>query len=1042
MAWASEADLETFAMAELAALGMETCHGSALSPDAPGAPRPSWRDAILHPRLTAALARLNPDLPAGALRDAATKVMYSEYSADPIAENRRLHDLLVRGVQVSHVRDGEEAGAVARLVDWDDLGNDWLAANQVEIVGHATRIPDIVIYLNGLPLVVVELKGTQGKGLPEAFNQIQTYKADLPELFRTNLLSVISDGITARYGSVSADFDRFMRWRTVDGETLVAEDSALALETVIKGLMAPKTLLQMLRRFVVFEDEGKGPVKKIAGYHQFHAVRKGVLSVLAAQAGDGRGGVIWHTQGSGKSLLMAFLGGALMHEAALENPTLVVLTDRNDLDEQLFATFARCASLFGETPQQASSVAEVKELLTRNVGGVIFTTIQKFRPESGEDDYPELTDRSNVIVFVDEAHRSQYGFEAKMDPTTGAMRYGFAHHMRRALPNATFVGFTGTPVELVNANTYSVFGHQIDVYDIAQAVQDGATVPIYYEARVAKVEIAEEMDGLIDEAFEDLTEGIDDDVREATAKRWGKVEALVGADKRLDAVVTDILDHFGKRQAAIDGKGMIVCMSRRIAVAVYDRIVAARPDWHDEGDDGGVIKLVMTGAATDPVEFRPHVRSKSRQETLRKRYRKADDPLKLVIVCDMWLTGFDAPVMHTLYIDKPMKGHGLMQAIARVNRVFRDKPAGLVVDYIGLAADLKAALAHYSASDRSKTGVDTHQAALALLTAIDVLRGMFAGVGYQAALAGSPADRLRILPVAIERALTLEVRADDGDDAAEGARTASRKRFLDAAAALAKAFKLAAGTPEATDAKDEVGFFLAVQAAVQKLDGAGPSARSTAAADFAVGQLVNQAVASTEVVDILGACGMDRPDISVLSDEFLAEIQGVEHKNLAVEALRKLLNGEISARTRTNVVKHQEFSQRLLDAIARYHNRSVDALQVIQELIALAKSLRDQPDDGLTPEEAAFYDALAKNESAVELMGNEELLVIAAELVKTVREKSSVDWWRRENVRSAMRVAVKRILKKHGFPPDLQADAIKLVIQQAEAMAVEVMRAA
>jgi type I restriction enzyme R subunit len=1044
MAFLTEADLEAFAMEELAALGITTCHGATLGPDAPGKPRPSWRDAILRPRLEASLKRLNPDLPPGALRDAAAKVMDAEFSADPIAENRRLHDLLVRGVQVSHAVEGEEAGAVARVVDWEDEDNDWLAANQLEIVGRSTRIPDIVLYLNGLPLVVVELKGTEGKGLPEAFNQIQTYKADLPELFRTNLLSVISDGITARYGSVSADFDRFMRWRTVDGETLVPEDSALALETLIKGLMAPKVLLEMLRRFAVFEDEGKGPIKKIAGYHQFHAVRKGVASVLTARAGDGRGGVIWHTQGSGKSLLMAFLGGALMHEPTLENPTLVVLTDRNDLDEQLFGTFARCTALFGETPQQAGSVAEVKELLTRKVGGVIFTTIQKFRPEKGEDDFPKLTDRSNVVVFVDEAHRSQYGFEAKMDLKTGEIRYGFAHHMRRALPNATFVGFTGTPVELVNANTYSVFGHQIDVYDIAQAVQDGATVPIYYEARVAKVEIAEEMDGLIDEAFEDLTEGVDEDVREATAKRWGKVEALVGADKRLDAVVTDIVEHFENRQEAMDGKAMIVCMSRRIAVAVYDRIIAARPDWHDPADDAGAVKVVMTGAAMDPPEFQPHIRSKIRQEGLRKRYRKPEDPLKLVIVCDMWLTGFDAPVMHTLYIDKPMKGHGLMQAIARVNRVFRDKPAGLVVDYIGLAADLKAALAHYSASDRSSTGVDTRQAAIALMTALDVLRAMFAGIDYQAALAGAPADRLRVLPTALERALTLEASSggDEGDAAIAEARTASRKRFLDATAALAKAFKLAAGTPEAADVKQEVSFFLAIQAALQKLDGSSSAARSTAAADFAVGQLVNQAVASTEVVDILGACGMDRPDISVLSDEFLAEIQGVEQKNLAVEALRKLLNGEIAARTRTNVVKHQQFSERLSDAIARYHNRSVDALQVIQELIALAKSLRDQPNDGLTPEEAAFYDALSKNESAVELLGNEELLVIAAELVKTVREKSSVDWWRRENVRSAMRIAVKRILKKHGFPPDLQADAIKLVIQQAEAMAGEIKRTA
>jgi type I restriction enzyme R subunit len=746
-------------------------------------------------------------------------------------------------------------------------------------------------------------------------------------------------------------------------------------------------------------------------------------------------------QGSGKSLLMAYLGGALMHEPALENPTLVVLTDRNDLDQQLFATFARCAALFGEDPVQAEDIDDLRSKLAgRKVGGVVFTTIQKFRPKAGETEFPELTDRSNVIVFVDEAHRSQYGFEARMDPATGEMRYGFAHHLRRALPNVSFVGFTGTPVELVNANTYGVFGDRIDVYDIAQAVHDGATVPIYYEARVAKIEIAPELEGVLDPEFDDATAGIGEDARAAVARRWARVEALVGADKRLDTVVADILEHFDRRQEAIDGKAMIVCMSRQIAARVYQLIVAARPGWHSDQDDAGAVKVVITGNATDAQELQPHIRSKARQEALRNRYRRPGDPLKLVIVCDMWLTGFDAPVMHTLYVDKPMKGHGLMQAIARVNRVFRDKPAGLVVDYIGLAADLKAALAHYSASDRTQTGVDTAEAVRALLSALDVLRAMYHGIDYPAALAGKPADRLKVLPKAIERALALDP-PKPGDDP-EAAKTGSRKRFLDAAAALAKAFKLAAGTPEVDVAKDEVGFFLAVQTAVVKLDAAGFSGRAATAADFAIGQLVNQAVASTEIIDVLAACGLDRPDIAVLSDEFLTELQQMEQKNLAVEALKKLLNGEIGARTRTNVVKHEEFSERLRDAIARYHNRSVDALQVIQELIALAKTLRDQPDDGLTPEEAAFYDALSKNESAVEVMGNAQLQVIAAELVKTIRERSSVDWWRRDNVRAAMRRDVRRLLRKYGFPPDLQDDAVRLVIQQAEALAQGMSRAA
>ena len=1039
MAWASEADLEDVALAHLAKLGFAYLPGAALSPEAKAPLRKSFRDVILADRLKAAIARLNPDLPARAIEEVAQRLIDSEFSADPIAENRRVHELLVAGVPVEFQRRAETVSARARLVDWENRGNDWLAVNQMEIVGKAPRKPDVLLFLNGLPLVVIELKGTEGKGLPEAFNQIETYKADLPELFRTNLFSVISDGITARYGSVSADFDRFMRWRTVDGETLVKDGTDLALETLIHGLLAPETLLAMLRRFAVFEDEGKGPVKKIAGYHQFHAVRKGVARVLEARAGDGRGGVFWHTQGSGKSLLMAFLGGALMHEPALENPTLVVLTDRNDLDNQLFATFSRCAALFGEAPVQVEDIDDLHaKLANRQVGGVIFTTIQKFRPRDGEAEFPPLTDRSNVIVFVDEAHRSQYGFAAKIDPKTGEIRYGFAHHLRRALPNAAYVGFTGTPVELVKANTYGVFGDQIDVYDIAQAVEDGATVPIYYEARVAKVEIADEMAGLIDAEFEEITEAISEADKAASARRWGRIEALVGAEKRLDVVVADILSHFERREAALDGKGMIVCMSRRIAVEVYDRIMAARPDWHAETDDQGAVKVVMTGNATDPQAFQPHIRSKARLEALRSRARNPADPLQLVIVCDMWLTGFDAPCMHTLYVDKPMQGHSLMQAIARVNRVFRNKPAGLVVDYIGIATDLKAALAYYSAEDQSKTAVDTRAAVGKLMTSLQVLRDIFHGLDYQTALAGTPADRLAVLPKAMSLVLDLEGEGADQD----AKRKAGRKRFLDAVAELTSAFKLAAGTPEAEAVKVEVGFFVAVQTAIAKLDGGASTARKSAAADFAIGQLVNEAVTSTEVIDVLSACGLERPDIGVLSDEFLAQVRALDQKNVAVEALRRLLNDEIASRTRTNVVKNEEFSERLRQAIIRYHNGGIDALQVIQELINLAKALRDQPDDGLSDEEKAFYDALAANDSAADVMGNDQLLVIAAELVRVVKANASVDWWRLDNPRKLMRVAVKRLLRKYGFPPDLEADAVKRVVQQAEVLAQEMTRRA
>ncbi|WP_288948990.1 type I restriction endonuclease subunit R [uncultured Paracoccus sp.] len=1046
MAFASESDLENWALGELQALGHVFMPGADTEPDAPHALRQSYRDPILLPRLDAAIRRLNPHLPDEAVRSAVNALRDTIFAGDLVQENRRIHELLVGGVKVAWFEGGEERTDLARLVDWDNQQNDWLVVSQFEIAGKSVRRPDIVIFLNGLPVVVVELKGTENGTLRGACNQIDTYKAQIPDLFRTNAFSVISEGVTARYGSISADFDRFMRWRTVDGETIIDDTSALALQTLIRGLLAPETILEMLRWFTVYEDEGKGPIKKIAGYHQFHAVRKGVAAVLAARGRDGRGGVMWHTQGSGKSLLMAFLGGRLMRDPRLANPTLVVITDRNDLDNQLFATFSRCAALFGEKPEQAEDIDDLKRLLDRKVGGVIFATIQKFRPKKGETDFGLLTDRDNVIVFADEAHRSQYGFEAKLDTETGETRYGFAHYLRQALPNSVHVGFTGTPVSLVGANTQAVFGNYIDVYDVTRAVEDGATVPIYYEGRVARIEPSSSTMSEIDEEFADIVEdaedaGADMDERSVAAlkSRWSRVEALVGAEKRLDKVVEDILQHFDARLEAMDGgKAMIVCMSRRICVEVYERIVAAHPDWHSDEDADGQVKVVMTGAAQDPAAFQPHIRSKARLEALRNRYRNPADPLKLVIVRDMWLTGFDAPCMHTLYVDKPMKGHGLMQAIARVNRVFRDKPSGLVVDYIGLAADLKNALAHYSESDQSRTGVDQREAVDALLTALDVVHCMFSGVDYLAALNGTPDDRIRILPTAIEHALTLPVVDKKGKPIEGGDRKLSKKRFMDAASRLITAFRIASGTPEAEAAKEEVSFFAAVQSAIRKMDAVTSAGRAVEDTEFAISQLINRAVGSTEVIDILKACGVDRPDISVLDEGFLLSIKGVEQKNLAVEALRRLLNGEIASRTRTNLAKKDAFSKQLTDAISRYHNRSIDALQVIQELLDLARDLRDQPADGLSQEEAAFYDALARSESALTLMGNEELRVIAAELVNAVRGSASVDWWRKDNVRTKMRVAVKRILKKHGFPPDLQAEAIKHVVQQAEAMAQEV----
>ncbi|MDO6588060.1 type I restriction endonuclease subunit R [Salipiger sp. 1_MG-2023] len=1027
MAWNSESDLEDVMMERLAGLGYVADSGAEISPEKRDPERRSFHEAVLRKIFEKAVRRLNPDLPDGAVQEVMTRVTDEVFAGDLMAENRRLHGLMIGGVPITYSSQGEERHERARLIDWEDEDNAWHVFNQVDMVGRTSRIPDIVIYLNGLPLVVVELKGTEGAGIEAAFNQIETYKADIPNLFRTTVFSVISDGLNARYGTLSAGFGRFMRWRTVDGETILSEREGLALNTLTEGLLNRSALLDMLRWFTVFEDEGKGPIKKAAGYHQFHAVRKAMASILSARGEDGKGGVIWHTQGSGKSLLMTFLAGRAMHLAELENPTVLVLTDRNDLDNQLFATFGRCKDLLGETPVQADSIEELKALLDRQVGGIVFSTIQKFRPGRGEG-FPELTDRSNVIVMVDEAHRTQYGFEAKMDQKTGALRHGLAHHLRTALPNAVYVAFTGTPVELVGANTRSVFGDYIDVYDIAQAVEDGATVPIYYEGRVARVEIAEDIRESLDEEFEEATETLAEDEAGAAAKKWSQIEKLVGAGPRLDAVVADILAHFDARLEAIDGKAMIVCMSRRICVEVYERIIAVRPDWHSETDETGAVKVVMTGNATDPQNFQPHIRSKTKLEALRKRYKDTSDPLKLVIVRDMWLTGFDAPCMHTLYVDKPMKGHGLMQAIARVNRVFAGKPAGLVVDYIGLAADLKKALSHYSQGDQAQTGVDEREAVATFLSALDVARGLFHGFDYSRVLGGTAADRIEILPAAADHVLR------QARDVGQENHKDFGKRFLDAVAALAKAFKLAAGSPEAKALAEEVAFFLAVRSALQKLDVKGGGGRNSSP-DFAIEQLLNRAVASTEIVDILVACGFDRPDISVLSEEFLLEMQHMQHKNLAVEALKKLLNGEIKARTRANIVQNQKFSERLTDAITRYHNRSVDALQVIQELIDMAKELSAEPNDDMSEAERSFYDALAQNNSAVEVMDNGQLKVIAAELVRSVRENSGVDWWQRDDVRAKMRVSVKRILRRFGYPPDLQAEAVKLVIKQAEALA-------
>ena len=1058
MAFLSEAEIEHALLAQLRTLGYSIESEEDIGPDGQRPERESHADVVLKKRFEDAVARLNPSIPPEAHQDTVRRVMQSELPS-LLEENRRLHKLMTEGVDVEYyAADGTLAAGKVALIDFERPDqNDWLAVRQFVVInGQNKRRPDVVVFVNGLPLGVIELKapGSAGAHLLGAFNQLQTYKQQIPALFHTNALLVTSDGIAARVGSLSADLERFMPWRTTDG-TEVAPKGAPELSTLIEGVLEHRRLLDLLRDFTVFGETGSGLAKIIAGYHQFHAVRKAVESTVRASAqwqgvreepahyglpsvktqppGDKRAGVIWHTQGSGKSLLMAFYAGQLVKHPAMMNPTLVVLTDRNDLDDQLFGTFSMCRDLIRQTPVQAESREDLQKVLSRASGGVIFTTLQKFGETSGP-----LTTRRNVVVIADEAHRSQYGFRAKVHAATGEISYGFAKYMRDALPNASFIGFTGTPIEADDVNTPAVFGHYIDVYDISRAVEDGATVPIFYESRLARIELDEDEKPKIDAEVDDLTEDDSEADQERFKKKWSTVEALVGSDKRLALVARDMVAHFEDRVAALDGKAMVVCMSRRICVKLYDEIVKLRPDWHSADDTAGAVKIVMTGAASDPQAWQQHIGNKARRDLLAKRARDASDPLKLVIVRDMWLTGFDAPCMHTMYVDKPMQGHGLMQAIARVNRVFRDKPAGLIVDYIGIAQNLKSALQQYSRSDQENTGVDEAQAIAVMMEKYEVVRDMFHGYDYATALNGTPQERLAMMAGAIEWILDLQQQLAEKEKTTEGKKNAHR-RYQDAVLALSKAFALASASDEAREIREEVGFFQAIRAALVKSSaGSGVTQQER---ELAIQQIVSRAVVSTEIVDILAAAGIQSPDISILSDEFLAEVQQMEKKNLALEALRKLINDGIRSRSKANVVQTKAFSERLEDAVARYHANAITTAEVLQELIELAKDIRAArqrgEEQGLSDEEIAFYDALAENDSAVQMMGDDKLKLIAHELLMSLRENVTVDWAHRESARARMRVLVKRILRKYGYPPDLQDAAVQTVLQQAEALSSE-----
>ena len=1042
----NEATVETAALEWLESLGWQVAHGSDIAPDSPGAERAGYDDVILARRLRDSLALLNSDLPSSALDEAYRKLTRPE-GATLEARNRAVHRMIVDGVTVEYaVGNGRIRGAQVNVFDFDrPERNDWLAVNQLTVVPSSTtastsashgRRLDVVLFVNGLPLALIELKSPTDKGATvwTAWQQLQTYKAEFPALFATNAVLIVSDGMEARIGTLNAGREWFKPWRTITGEAL-ADPKLPQLQVLLAGTCERSRFLSLLRDFLVFEDDGGGSLmKKMAGYHQFHAVEAAVTETLRASgrqradyelhdvgryetrksggdSGDRRIGVVWHTQGSGKSLTMAFYAGRIITEPAMANPTVVVLTDRNDLDDQLFATFSRCRDLLRQPPVQATSRADMRRKLTVEAGGVVFTTIQKFLPEANADTHPVLSSRQNIVVLADEAHRSQYDF---ID--------GYARHMREALPNASFIAFTGTPIEKEDANTRSVFGDYISIYDIQRAVEDRATVPIYYESRLAKLALNEDEKPDIDTEFEEATEGEEAERKERLKTKWAQLEAIVGAEPRVRLVAQDIVAHLEARLSVMDGKAMIVCMSRRICIALYDALIAIRPQWHDADDSKGRIKIVMTGMASDPPDWQQHIRNKPGREALAKRMRDPHDPLQIVLVRDMWLTGFDAPSLHTMYLDKPMRGHGLMQAIARVNRVFRDKPGGLVVDYLGLAQELKTALGTYTESGgMGDTAVDQEKAVALMIEKYEVCCAMFHGFDRTAWTDGTASRRVALLPAAQEHVLAQQ----DG-----------KARFVQAVRDLMRAFALAVPHDEAIAIRDDVAFFQVVQQSLEKR--AEGVARPDEELDHAIRQIVSRAVAPAGMIDIFEAAGLQKPDVSILSDEFLTEVKGMKRRNLAVELLQKLLTGELRKRRERNVVQARSFAELLERTLLRYRNRAVEAAQVIEDLIDLARELREADAKGealgLNDDELAFYDALGANDSAVQVLGDETLRDIARTLVETVRSNVTIDWTVRENVRANLRRLVKRVLRKYGYPPDKQEQATLTVLEQAEAL--------
>lgn len=1023
-----EDDLEQATLEWLEELGYEILHGPDIAVDGEYPERDGYQDVVLMDRLEEALRKINPSASSSSIERAVQLVTMIE-SPSLIINNRNFQKYVTDGVDVEYrTEDGHNTTEKLWLFDFEKPErNDFVAVNQFTVIeGQQNKRPDVAVFVNGLPLVVIELKSSTNEyaGITEAFHQIQTYKSAIPSLFKTNAFLIISDGVNARAGSLTANEERFMMWRTVDGET-IAPTSQPQLETLLKGMLKRDVVLDILRHFTVFQTDGENTFKIVAAYHQYYAVNKAVEQAKRAAAADGdrKIGVIWHTQGSGKSLSMVFFTGKLV--LSMNNPTVVVLTDRNDLDDQLYGTFSMSKDLLRQTPKQADSRKELKELLSVESGGIVFTTMQKFSPNEGDSHMDALTTRKNVIVMADEAHRTQYGFQAELQKGNSdvATKYGYAKYMRDALPNASFIGFTGTPVELADKNTPAVFGDYIDIYDMTQSVEDESTVRIFYESRILPLELPEDLN--IDDEYEEITEFQEESDQERLKSKWSRLEALAGAKSRVESLAKDIVLHYENREQAIWGKAMIVVMSRRIAIDLYEAIIKLRPDWHSEDDDKGVLKIVMTGASNDPEHWQQHIGNKKRRDDLARRMKDNDDELKLVIVRDMWLTGFDVPSMHTMYIDKPMRGHNLMQAIARVNRVFKDKPGGLIVDYIGIAESLKEALKQYTESDRSNTGIDTEIAVDLMLEKFEVIQEMLYQHNYDHFLSEKSSERMKAITETMDFVIGL------GEE--------DKKHFLKTVTELGKAFALCSTEPEAQELNAEIGFFKAVKAGLMKLIPSGSQKKTGAQIDEQLNQLISKSIISEEVVDVYETLGLENPDISILSDQFLEDVRALPQKNLAVELLNRLLQGKVKAVQKTNLVKARKFSEMLEKAVNQYNKRAIETSKVIEELIALAKEMNDSykagENHGMIQEEVAFYDALATHETAEQVLGDDILRAIAHELTKSIKDNMSIDWNLRASARAKMRITVRRLLKQYGYPPDLQKMAVETVVKQAELMA-------